>query len=364
MIAAVFCLLVFPAALSPAASKSDLTIIDAARKTQSMQSLIHRLTDKRAVFIGEDHDRYDNHLNQLQIIRELNTHAPGRWVIGVEYIQRRFQPYLDAYINKTISEPEFLRQTDYFGRWGFDWRLYRPIFRYARDHNIPMVALNAERELTDEVDRSGLAALPAANRARLPQHIEDADAAYRERLRKIFDAHPDQGNFDRFVEAQLVWDETMAETVANYLAAHPDRAMIVLAGEGHIAFRSGIPERVSRRLPGIQVAVLLPADKPGDDLEGADYLLVSPMLPLPQSGKMGVTLNTTSEVSVKSVSANSAAAASGLHAGDRIVEIDGEPVHSLTDFRLALLDKKPRKHVRLRIQRGTEEKTVQLTLRP
>jgi uncharacterized iron-regulated protein len=364
MIAAVFCLLVFPAALSPASSKSDLTIIDAARNTESMPALIRQLADKRVVFIGEDHDRYDNHLNQLQIIRELNTNAPGHSAIGVEYIQRRFQPYLDAYIDKTISEPEFLRQTDYFERWGFDWRLYRDIFRYARDHHIPMVALNAERELTDEVDRTGLAALPVADRARLPQHIEDADASYRERLHKIFDEHPDQGNFDRFVEAQLVWDETMAESVANYLAAHPDKAMIVLAGEGHIALRSGIPARVSRRLPGIQTAVVLPADKPGDDLQGADYLLISPMLELPPSGKMGVTLNSTSEVSVKSVSANGAAAQAGLHAGDRIVAIDAEPVHSLADFRLALLDKKPGKHVRLRIQRGKEEMTVQLTLKP
>lgn len=364
MIAAVFCLLVFRAALPPAASQSDLTIIDAARKTQSMPSLIHQLEDKRAVFIGEDHDRYDNHLNQLKIIRELNTNAADHWVIGVEYIQRRFQPYLDAYIDKTIGEQEFLRKTDYFERWGFDWRLYRPIFRYARDHHIPVIALNAERELTDEVDRSGLAALSAADRARLPQHIEDADAAYRERLRKIFDEHPGQGNFDRFVEAQLVWDETMAESVAKYLDAHPDKAMIVLAGEGHMAFRSGIPNRVSRRMPGIATAVLLPADKPDDDFEGADYLLVSAMRPLTPTGKMGVTLKTTNEVSVKSVSANSAAAQAGLQVGDRILAIDGEPVHSLADFRLALLDKKPGNRVRLHIQRGTEEKTVQLTLKP
>jgi S1-C subfamily serine protease len=67
---------------------------------------------------------------------------------------------------------------------------------------------------------------------------------------------------------------------------------------------------------------------------------------------------------VKSVSANGAAAQAGLHAGDRIVEIDGQPVHSLTDFRLALLDKKPGKHVRLRFQRGEEEMDVQLTLKP
>ncbi|HEY2385032.1 MAG TPA: ChaN family lipoprotein [Terriglobia bacterium] len=337
---------------------ADFTIIDAARGQKPLSALIRQLADKRVVFIGENHERYDNHLDQLKIIRGLQTQAPDRWVIGVEYVQRRFQPFLDEYINRAISEDEFLRRTEYFDRWGYDYRLYRPIFRFARDHHIPVIALNAERELTDEVDKDGLKALPPADRARLPE-IGSANAAYRERLRKVFDEHPDTGDFERFVEVQLVWDETMADTAANYLAAHPDKSMIVLAGEGHIAFGSGIPDRIRRRLPGIATAILLPADKPDEDLEGADYLLVSQMQTLPPSGKMGITLDTTGPLRVKTVAPGSAAARAGLQSGDRIDAIDSRPVHSLTDFRLALLEKKPGQRVKLGLQRGTVQLTLQ-----
>lgn len=346
-------------AIALVAHLSDLTIIDQARKPLPLHVVIEHLADKRVVFLGEDHERYDNHIDQLDIIRGLHAQDRQRWVIGVEYIQRRFQPVLDEYIHKTISEADFLRRTEYFDRWGYDYRLYRPIFRFARDHDMPVIALNAERELTDEVDKVGVQGLPPASRAQLPE-IGSADAAYRERLRKVFDEHPDTGDFERFLEVQLVWDETMAQTAANYLGAHPDKSMILLAGEGHIAFGSGIPDRIRRRLPDIKTAILLPADKPGEDLQGADDLLVSQMQSLAPSGKMGVTLDTTGELSIKTVAAGSAAAKAGLNPGDRILAIDSRPVHSLTDFRLALLEKKPGQRVKLRLQRGT----VQLTLQP
>src|SRR5262249_32642931 len=149
-----------------------------------------------------------------------------------------------------------------------------------------------------------------------------------------------------------------------FLAAHADKAMIVLAGEGHIAFRSGIPDRVSHRLPGIQMSVLLPASKSDDDLEGADYMLISPMQSLPPAGKLGVTLNTTGEVQVKTASPGGAAAQAGIQAGDRVIAIENQPVRSLTDFRLALMEKKPGQKVRFRVERGGTEMTVEVMLKP
>lgn len=340
-----------------------LVIVNTARMPLPVSAVIHQLDNKCAVFIGEDHERYDNHLDQLQIIHGLYRNAPGHWAIGIEYIQRRFQPALDAFIDKTIDEPEFLRRSEYFERWGYDYRLYRPIFRFARDHQIPMIALNAERELTDAVDKTGIAGLAAPDRARLPEQIEPPDTAYRERLRKIFDEHPGGGNFDRFVDVQMTWDETMAASVADYLGAHPGKAMIVLAGEGHIAFGSGIPDRVKRRLPGIETAVLLPADKTDADLQGADYLLISRMESVPPAGKLGVTFNSGGQLSIKTVAPRSAAAQAGLRPGDSIIAAENHPVHSLTDFRLAVMDKKPGQRVRLRIHRNTAADTeVQLTL--
>jgi uncharacterized iron-regulated protein len=348
----------------------DVAIFDARHSQQQIDAVIPQLAGKRVVFIGEDHERYEQHLSQLEIIQRLHIQAPGHWAIGVEYFQRHFQPYLDAYIDGSISERELLIKTEYFERWGYDYRLYRPIFRYAREQHIPLVALNAERELTDDVSKAGLEGLSPTDRSRLPQQIDPPESGYRERLREAFEEHPaaTSGDFERFVQVQSVWDETMAQTVADYLAAHPDKAMIVLAGSGHIAFGSGIPRRVKRRLPDIETAILLPADKPGDDPEGADYMLVSPEANLPTSGKIGITMNRTGEVSIKTVSADSAAAKAGLRIGDRIVAIDGQPIHSQSDVQLALLDKEPGAHLSLRAERqepaGPHEITADLTLQP
>jgi uncharacterized iron-regulated protein len=350
------------------ASVSDVAIFDATHTRLQTGDVIPQLADERVVFIGEDHDRYDQHLNQLEIIRLLHVVAPDHWTIGVEYFQRSFQPYLDAYVAGTISEREFLIKTEYFERWGYDYRLYRSIFRYARDQRIPLLALNAERELTEEVDKVGLNGMPPADRSRLPQQIEEPDANYRQRLREAFEAHAGaaSADFERFVQVQSVWDETMAQTVVDYLAANPGKAMIVLAGAGHIAFGSGIPAGVRRRLPSAQLAILLPADKPEGDPEGADYLLVSSNEALPPSGKMGITMNDDNGVSVKTVSPGSAAARADLRAGDRIVTIDAQPIHSISDVQLALLDKEPGEHVALRVDRqeatGRREITADLLL--
>src|SRR5215510_15078359 len=87
---------------SPSASAAaPLKIVDAGGKTRDIETLITALSDARAVFVGEEHDEYDHHLSQLEIIRRLSEHDPNRWVIGVEWIQRRFQPHLDAYIAGT-----------------------------------------------------------------------------------------------------------------------------------------------------------------------------------------------------------------------------------------------------------------------
>lgn len=91
-----------------------------------MDWLIDRIADRRVIFIGESHDRYEDHLNQLAVIAGL--HARGKpLAIGMEFFQQPFQGAIDAYIAGEIDEAEFLRRTQYFDRWRFDYRLYRPI---------------------------------------------------------------------------------------------------------------------------------------------------------------------------------------------------------------------------------------------
>ncbi len=332
----------------------------------TLDDILPELARKRVIYVGETHSRYGDHLLELEVIRRLRRRGADL-AIGMEFFQKPFQKWLDAYIEGRVSETEMLEKTQWFERWRFDYRLYRPILRFARRHRIPVVALNLPRELTDEVSRKGIEGLAPADRARLPRRIDRSDRAYRKRLHRAFDRHPgkDEKRFERFLDVQYSWDEGMAQSVSDYLRAHPRKQMVVLAGSGHIAWGSGIPKRVARRLHAEQ-AIVLPADreaKPGE----ADYLVVTEEKRLSPRPLMGVLVDTTGgAIRITGITPGSGAEKAGLRKGDRILAIDGRPVSSYTGLRMALIDKRPGDRVQVRFSRGGEtlEKSLVLGASP
>ncbi len=98
---------------------------------------------------------------------------------------------------------------------------------------------------------NGLGGLTAEQRNGLPpDRVLDMDG-YAERLGETFSFHgsmeKDSGSFNGFIQAQAIWDETMAESIHDYLLEHPTAEMVVLAGSQHTRKDSGIPPRVARR---------------------------------------------------------------------------------------------------------------------
>ncbi len=274
-----------------------------------MAGLIDKLADKRVVFVGESHDRYEDHLNQWAIIYGLHVKEKDL-AIGMEFFQQPFQDALDDYVAGRITEADLLRRTGYFERWRFDYRLYRPILRLARDHGIPIVALNLEKEITEKVGDDGIEALNEAQRARIPADMDRDDPAYRARVRAVFDAHPqmrdhgkeegegqpeaDDARFERFLSVQLLWDEGMAERAARYLQENPGKMMVILSGAGHVEYGQGIPKRLQRRIDA-PAAIVLNGTQRDLDPQAADFLLYPRRVSLPAAGLLGVLLDTDIE---------------------------------------------------------------------
>lgn len=338
-------------------------------ETEPMQNLVAKLADRRVVLVGETHTRFDHHLQQLAILRGLHQRNPDI-ALGVEWFQQPAQPHLDDFVAGRIDEAEMLERTGYFDRWRFDYRLYRPVIEYARANGIPIVALNAPVELTNRISQVGIAGLTAEEKAKVPE-IDRSNTAYAEHLKQFFVQHPggEKRSFDRFLDVQLTWDETMADTAARYLRDNPGRRMVVMAGSGHIANRWGIPDRLQRRLPEAAIATVVFADGKEVNERLADYLVFSPETELPKAGLLGLFLDTTGEgVKVRSVADGSSAGAAGVKSGDLLVAIDDQPLPTYAALRVAMLNMKPDDRVRLTYRRKAllgepTERTVDVVLK-
>ena len=358
-----------PHETAPAEARTDpATRVLEMSTLSNMDGLLQKLADRRVVFVGETHDRYDHHLNQLAVVKGMHAQNP-KLAIGLEFFQQPFQEHLDRYVAGEISEREFIRKTEYFNRWRYDYRLYRPILRFAREKGIPVIALNIPTELSRKVAREGLDGLGEEEKAYVPAQMDDSDEQYRQRIKKVFSHHPmtEDIQFDNFLSAQLLWDEAMAERAARYLANNPESRMVLLAGTGHLEYGQGIPSRLLRRQP-VSSAIVLNQAHHGLEPDLADFVLFPERIDLPRSGLLGVMLDLDGDgVTVKDFGDDSPAESAGLKEGDRILTIAGASVESYSDIRLTLMDRRPGEAVPVEVKRehmvlGDEKLSYQVKL--
>lgn len=325
--------------------------IDVGDET-AFPGLIEIVSDSWVIYIGETHDRFDHHLNQLAVITGLHTRGVD-FAIGLEFFPRPSQQHLDQYVAGEINEKTLLKQTGYYENWGYDFRLYRPILEYARDKGIALVALNAPAELVSQVSKNGLEGVSEALRSQLPEIQIPPDASYKRRMQRVFAMHPHaEKQFNNFLQVQLLWDEYMAESVASHLLEHPGRQLVVLAGSGHVAADSGIPQRAQHRIPH-EYNVLISTDAESGDMTGADHKLLAKGDELPTSGKLGITIRESgSGVTVERwLRDRIAGEYKEVRPGDLITFIAGERIDSIEDVRLAMLDRLPGEQVWVELER-------------
>lgn len=82
----------------------------------SVDRLVRALASQRAIFLGEHHPALRDHLLQAALLRRLCT-GQRPVAVGLEAVQRQFQPVLDEYIAGTIGEDELFVATDWARRW-------------------------------------------------------------------------------------------------------------------------------------------------------------------------------------------------------------------------------------------------------
>lgn len=199
------------------------------------------------VCFGERHDHVGDHRAQVALAEALSLRRE-RFAIGLEMVEAPRQSVLDAWVAGELDEPTLLAQLAWEERWGFDFDLYRDLFLLARARGIPLIALNARREVVRLVARVGVQVARAELGGEVPELTIDPD--YRALIETALAEHagmrPEQ--LEGYLAAQRLWDETMAASVAAALARDGGPTQVlVLAGAFHCAYGLGIPSALRAR---------------------------------------------------------------------------------------------------------------------
>ncbi len=320
----------------------DLTNVD---------EIIDSIIDKPIIYVGERHTNYEDHKMQLNVIRSLYERGK-KFAIGMEMFQTAFQEIINDYISDKIDEKEFLKRTEYFSRWRFDYIYYKEIIDYAKIRNIPIIALNIRSEILKKVSDGGLDSLSEAEKKEIPQDMDMSDEEYKMRLKDIFEQHKnhDSRNFDHFYQSQILWDETMAHSIADFIDKNPDYQIVILAGVGHIMFDSGIPKRVYR-LNNKDYVTLIPHTEYIDN-DIADFVFFAEHISPPSYPKLGIVIKEEDKyVKIEKLVPGGIAKSAGLEVGDILVSFDDWKIEDIEDVKIFMIGKKFGEEIKIKVLR-------------
>ncbi len=245
------------------------------------EELVRYLANFPVVYVGETHDSVDDHAVELAIFKGLVEAKPGGVALGLEMLQRPFQPEVDAFVRGDLDEKGFIEVWQ--KNWGDTYPYYREILDFARTNAVPVRALNVGGELREAARRPAGPSEGAAKNSGLPE-MDFEDPYHRAYVQAILAAHPmGAGHFDAFYRVQVLWDEAMAETAAGYLGSPQGRGkqMLILAGGNHVRHGLGIPRRLFRRLP-LPFVIVLPVPVEIPEKKRSQLMEVEiPAIPLP-----------------------------------------------------------------------------------
>ncbi len=330
-------------------------------------AIVGKLSTDDIVYIGESHTSVGDHRLQLRLIEALAQRSP-QLAIGMEMFPATSQEALDRYVlgDGAMTEKEFLKASHYFKVWGFDWRLFREIFQFARRHKTPVIGLNLDRSIVSSVFAHGdTDKLPPNTLADLPKNRDLDMPGYSGRLRAMHSIHEQDhismGSLGGFIQAQALWDETMARNIARYLHQHSGTKMIVLAGSEHTRKDSGIPPRVARRIDVRQASVLnvLDGSAPTNLAEIADYFFLEEPMELPEAGKLGIIVQEEQRtegprLTIIDFIPGSKGPEAGLKKGDELLAVNRYPIKEMEDIRIAMLDVRPGTAIPVQVERSGE----------
>ncbi|MCG9648874.1 ChaN family lipoprotein [Vibrio brasiliensis] len=250
----------------------DYQLYTPANQPISVSSLPTVLTDADVILIGEWHTHSAIHRFQTDIVKQLVLDNP-QLALSMEQFSRDKQSVIDAYLNGEVGEQTLIKTGNGWPNYESD---YRPLIELAKANSMQVLAANAPKPIVRCIGRQGIAyldKLDADDRAYLARNVETGPSRYKDKfMASMHHGKPEQT--ERQFAAQVTWDETMAESITDYIRHHPDHQVVHIAGKFHTEQGLGIKTSILRRMPELNVVVITPTSEPASvNADNEDFLL-------------------------------------------------------------------------------------------
>jgi uncharacterized iron-regulated protein len=215
------------------------------------------------VFVGELHDDVITHQLELALLERLSGLDSG-WNVSMEMFERDVQEAVNGYLEGELTEKMFLDTSRPWPNYQTD---YRPLVEFVRKNKLDLVAANIPRRYASMIAKQGwqeIEKLPAEQRT----HIAAKHVVIKDRYREEFidtmvanmggrDIAPHRAKkFESMYEAQCAKDDTMAESILDYLDRNPGKKIVHYNGKFHSDEHLGTVQKLARLNEKLRIGVV------------------------------------------------------------------------------------------------------------
>lgn len=242
----------------------------------TLLQLTQQLKTVDVIFIGEFHGNHASHLLQAQLQSLLYQQNPKQ-VLSMEQFNRDQQSILERYLDDEVGETYLINEAP---AWENYRASYRPLVEFAKQRFLPVIAANAPADTVRCIGRQGadyITKLSAEEKTLIASSPFTEIDNYREMFNDYLQGgrHLDPAKAERSYLAQLMRDNTMAESILKALQNYPDHQLIHTNGAFHSNHGLGTVAALQKLKPNLNIKVISPiyTESPQQPkVEADDYL--------------------------------------------------------------------------------------------
>ncbi|MBX3043630.1 MAG: ChaN family lipoprotein [Candidatus Kapabacteria bacterium] len=271
-------------------------------KKVNLEDMVIKTLEADVIFFGEFHDDSLNHFLQADYLKK-SFKQNKNITVSMEMFERDVQIHIDEYFAGSTDEEEFMKNSR---PWPDYKKFYREIVETAKSNNSYLIAANIPRKYASQYVSGGMTSfkeLPAEERSYISRKMVLAEDGYLDKFLETMTGSKEmvkslnsnkENTLYLYYGAQCIKDETMAESIADYLKQNSGRKVIHFNGDFHSNSYLGTASMLQRRMPELKISVITPIyyesidsiDYNADLASFGDFVIFLPQFERPQMPMM------------------------------------------------------------------------------